>query len=72
MMNKMNYQYNNPNINLHVDLEIAKAFAASPRTSVQVENFGIWASMSKDAKEIENILQNVQIVDLIQEKQATM
>lgn len=70
-MNNMNYQYNNPSVNRHVDLEIAKAFASKPRTSRQVENFGIWAMMSRDAKEIENILQTVQVVDLIQEKQAT-
>lgn len=70
MMNEMNYRYNNPTQEIAVDKSLAQAFVSKPRTSEQIERFGIWASMSKEKKEMEPILQNVQTVSLEQEKQA--
>lgn len=69
MMNEMNYRYNNPNQNIPVDKSLAEAFVSKPRTKEQVERFGMWVSMSKEAKVIGPILQAVQVME--QTKQAT-
>lgn len=71
MMNEMNYRYNNPNQGVAVDKSLAQAFVSKPRTPEQVERFGMWASMSKEAREIGQILQTVQIISMEQTKQAT-
>lgn len=71
MMNEMNYRYNNSNQNIMVDASLAKAFVSKPRTRDQIERFGMWASMSKEANQIAPILQSVQVVELEQVKQAT-
>lgn len=70
MMNEMNYRYNNPGQGISVDKSLAQAFVSKERTSTQMEQFGMWASMSKEVKEIGPILQAVQIVELEQTKQA--
>lgn len=62
MMNEMNYRYNNPTANVNVDQKLAVAFASKERTSEQIERFGLWASMSKEVKMIEPILQNVEVL----------
>ena len=72
MMNEMNYRYNNPGQGVAVDKSLAEAFVSKARTSEQIESFGMWASMSKEAKELAPILQVVQTVSLEQTKQATM
>lgn len=71
MIKEMNYRYNNPNQGIAVDSKIAMAFVSKERTPAQIETFKMWASMSKDAKAIEPILQAVQIMGLEQQKQAT-
>lgn len=71
MIKEMNYRYNNPSQGIAVDSKIAVAFASKERTATQLETFRMWASMSKDAKEIEPILQAVQVIGLEQQKQAT-
>ena len=69
MMNEMNYRYNNPNQNIPVDKSLAEAFISKPRTNEQIERFSMWASMSKEAREIEPILANVQSIEMEQSKQ---
>ena len=71
MMNEMNYRYNNPKQAIAVDKSLAQAFISKPRTIQQIEQFGMWASMSKEARDLEPILQTVQIVNLEQEKKVT-
>lgn len=63
MMNEMNYRYNNPNVNVTVDQKLAVAFASKERTKEQIERFGLWASMSKEAKAMGPILQNVAVLE---------
>ena len=46
-MNEMNYRFNNPSVAILVDTKIAEAFISKPRTSEQIENFRLYASMSK-------------------------
>lgn len=71
MMEVMNYDYNNPGkVSAHVLL--AQAFISKERTPEQIERFKMWASMSKRAKEIEPILQMVQVKLVEQVKQASM
>lgn len=55
-MNEMNYRYNNPNANISVDEKITAAFLSKPRTSRQIEDFGLWASMSSEAKKLAALL----------------
>lgn len=71
MMSEMNYRYNNPKQGVMVDSKIAAAFVSKERTKEQVEAFKIWASMSKEEKTLDQILQNVQVMGLEQVKQAT-
>lgn len=71
MMNEMNYRYNNPNQGVAVDKSLAQAFVSKTRTPEQIERFGMWASMSKEAKELGSILQAVQVMGMEQTKQAT-
>ena len=71
MMNEMNYRYNNPNQGIAVDKALAQAFVSKPRTPEQIERFGMWASMSKEVKELTPILQAVQVMAMEQSKQAT-
>ena len=62
MMNEMNYRYNNKEMVIPVDTKIAVAFASKERTPEQIERFCMWASMSKEAKALEPILQNVAVL----------
>ena len=66
MMNEMNYRYNNPGQAISVDKNLAQAFISKERTPEAVAQFKNWASMSKEAKEIEPLLQMVQVVSLEQ------
>lgn len=69
MMNEMNYRYNNSSQNISVDTSLAKAFVSKPRTQQQIESFGLWASMSKEAKEIGPIFNTVRVMELESIKQ---
>ena len=70
MMNEMNYRLNNPTSSISVDKSLAQVFVSMPRTPEQIERFSNWASMSKDAMEISQILQNVQVLQTEKVKQA--
>jgi len=71
MMNEMNYRYNNPGQGVSVDKSLVEAFVSKERTPEQVEKFGLWASMSKEANVIMPILQSVQVMAMEESKQAT-
>lgn len=58
-MNEMNYRYNNPSVPIKVDTKLAECFAKKERTKEQVERFTLYASMSKEYPEMQQILQNV-------------
>ena len=70
MMNEMNYRLNNPTSSISVDKSLAQVFVSKPRTLEQIQSFSNWASMSKDAMEISQILQNVQVLQTEKVKQA--
>lgn len=63
-MNEMNYRFNNPSVAVLVDTKIAEAFISKPRTSEQIENFRLYASMSKESANIEKILTNAIVNDM--------
>ena len=54
----MNYRYENPGTNIEVDTKIAESFTKKDRKQNALDNFEAWASMSKDNKKINQILEN--------------
>lgn len=48
IMDAMNYRYNNPEISLSLDENIVTAFLSREREKNVIEQFTLWASMSKE------------------------
>ena len=66
----MNYNYNsrlnNPDGKLFpVDSVITQSFANMPRTKEQIEQFGLWLSMSPENKDksLNQMLENVEVLE---------
>lgn len=60
----MNYRYNNPTIDLTPDEEVVRLFLQNHRERNVIEQFTLWASMSKentDNKLVNMINENVKI-----------
>lgn len=58
LIDEMNYRYNNPETTLTPDEKIVQAFLERERERNVIEQFALWASMSK-----ENV--NNKLVDMI-------
>ena len=57
IVDTMNYRYNNPTITLTVDEQVVSLFLQQERERNVIEQFALWASMSKE--NIENKLTNM-------------
>ena len=51
IIDTMNYRYNNPTITLTIDEQIVALFLQREREKNVIEQFGLWASMSKENRE---------------------
>lgn len=67
IMEAMNYRYNNPDSELDVDMYIAEKFIQKERTNDQIEDFTLWASMSKEYAKIQQLLQKKDEISLTNE-----
>lgn len=47
-IDEMNYRYNNPTISLTPDEKVVRAFLSREREKHVIEQFALWASMSKE------------------------
>lgn len=56
IIDSMDYRYENPNQNIDVDVKIAQALISRPREKNTLEQFELWASLSKNSEKINSII----------------
>lgn len=55
-MELMNYRYDNPEIEVEVDKKITEQFVQGEREQISIDNFELWGSISREAANIEPMI----------------
>ena len=65
LIDEMNYRYENPTVVLSIDEKIVQKFLERHRERFVIEQFTLWASMSKENVDhkLENMIQEAQLVN---------
>jgi hypothetical protein len=55
-MELMDYRYENPEVDVSVDSKITEKFISRDRNLNSIENFELWASLSKEKNNLEKMI----------------